>query len=104
LRLKGVKRPSLSVDLDDRRMVMDEEEIIDALINGAIINVSDFGEARIDATDDLPPRVRECIRASRKHDQAHFECPDCLEDVAEFFVLDAGLLSRRRQRGNGSGT
>ena len=40
--------------------------------------------------DDMPPSVRACFLASRKHDQVHKRaCPDCLEDEASSTLMDA---------------
>jgi hypothetical protein len=79
-------------------MLMNEEEMIDALMKGAILTVSDSGEVKIRALDDLPPMVRECYRASKEHDRAHFwKCPDCLESEAENTLLDA---ASHREDGN----
>lgn len=77
---------------------MNEEEILEALRNGAILNVSHFGEIQIQALDDLPPEVRECYRASKEHDRDHQRaCPSCLEDEAENVLMDA---ASHRQDGN----
>src|SRR5437588_1170136 len=71
---------------------MDEEEMLNALVNGAILHVSDYGEAEIMPLDDIPEEMRECIRASKAHEQAHFEqCPDCLEDEARSCLMDAAF-------------
>jgi hypothetical protein len=40
--------------------------------------------------DDMPPSMRACFLASRKHDQEHMRaCPDCLEDEASDTLMDA---------------
>jgi hypothetical protein len=77
---------------------MNEEEIFDALCKGAILTVSDSGDVKIEALDDLPPEVRECFRASREHDQAHLQqCAHCLESEAENVLMDA---TSHREDGN----
>jgi hypothetical protein len=79
-------------------MVMNEEEILEALRNGAILNISDSGEVQIQALDDLPPEVRECYRASKEHDRDHQRaCSACLEDEAKSVLMDA---ASHRQDGN----
>ena len=78
---------------------MNEQEIFDALIKGAILHIDALtGDARIDPMDDVPPEVRECFRASRTHDRTHQrQCPDCLESEAEDILMDAGS---HREDGN----
>jgi hypothetical protein len=79
-------------------MVMNQEEILHALRNGAVLNISDSGEVQIQAPDDLPPGLRECYRASKEHDRDHQRaCPDCLDDEAKSVLLDA---DSHRQDGN----
>jgi len=69
---------------------MNEDEILAALINGAIVSIGSDGVSSIVALDDLSPQVRECVRASREHDYKHQqECPDCLENEAENTLRDA---------------
>jgi len=77
---------------------MNDEEILEALRNGAVLNTSDAGEVQIQALDDLPPEVRERLRASKEHDRDHqWACPSCLEDEAENVLMDA---ASHRQDGN----
>jgi hypothetical protein len=77
---------------------MNEEEMIDALVKGAVLMVSDSGDVKVVALDDLPPAVRECFRASREHDWDHQgACPDCLEDEAATILMDA---ASHREDGN----
>jgi hypothetical protein len=77
---------------------MNEKEIMEALRNGAVLNISDSGEVKIQALDDLPSNVRECYRASRANDVTHRrQCPDCLESVAEHILMDA---ASHREDGN----
>jgi hypothetical protein len=79
-------------------MLMNEEEMIEALMQGAVIRVSDSGKAQILALDDLSPKARECYRASTKHDRAHVQqCADCLESEAENVLMDA---ASHREDGN----
>jgi hypothetical protein len=79
-------------------MLMNKEEMIDALMKGAILSVSDSGDVEIQALDDLPPTVRECFRASAEHDWAHLQqCPDCLDDEAQDVLMDA---ASHREDGN----
>jgi hypothetical protein len=79
-------------------MVLNEEEILEALRNGAVLNISESGEVKIQTLDDLSPEVRECYRASRAHDMAHRrQCPDCLESEAENTLMDA---ASHREDGN----
>jgi hypothetical protein len=81
------------------RSPMDEQEMLDALMRGAVLFVDPAtGESEIEAVDDVPPKVRECIRASRKRDWAHqSQCPDCLEDEAQAVLMDA---ASHREDGN----
>jgi DNA-binding helix-hairpin-helix protein with protein kinase domain len=77
---------------------MDNDEILNALIKGAIVRISDSGDARVEAMDDLSPAVRECFRASMTHDWEHQQqCPDCLEDEAENVLMHA---DSHREDGN----
>jgi DNA-binding helix-hairpin-helix protein with protein kinase domain len=77
---------------------MQEEEILEALLNGAILRVSDDGDVSIAALDDLSPELRECFRASKQHDYQHKrQCPGCLENQAENTLFEAGL---HREEGN----
>jgi hypothetical protein len=78
---------------------MNEQEIIDALIKGAILHIDAItGDVRIDPMDDVSPDVRECIRASRTRDRKHQQqCPDCLESEAENTMMDA---ASHREDGN----
>jgi hypothetical protein len=79
-------------------MNMNEEEILEALLKGAILNVSDSGDVQIQTLDDLPPAVRECFRASKEHDRDHQRaCPDCLDNEADNTLMDA---ASHRQDGN----
>ena len=69
---------------------MDYEDILDALIRGAVVGISNSGDAHVVAMDDLAPAVRECFRASAMHDWRHIrQCPDCLEDKAADAMMDA---------------
>jgi hypothetical protein len=83
---------------------MTEEEIFEALKQGAILFVpdsGDLGDAKIIAIDDLSASARACFRASKYGDEEFFEhrrqCPDCLEDEAESILLDA---ASHRDEGN----
>jgi hypothetical protein len=78
---------------------MDEQEMLDALMRGAVLFVDlATGESEIAALDDVPPKVRECIRASRERDRTHqSQCPDCLEDEAQAVLMDA---ASHREDGN----
>jgi hypothetical protein len=77
---------------------MTEKEVMEALIAGAVIHVSDSGEVGVVTLDDLPPNVRECYWASRQHDRAHqAACPNCLESKAEATLMDA---ASHREDGN----
>lgn len=78
---------------------MNEQEILDALIKGAILHIDAIsGEARIDPMDDLSPEVRECFTASRTHDRKHQrQCPGCLESEAGSILMDA---ASHREDGN----
>jgi hypothetical protein len=66
---------------------MDEQEIIDTLRRGPVLSANTAtGETKIDAMDDLPPQVRESIRASREDDSEHLRrYPDCLESEAQSY-------------------
>jgi len=65
------------------------EEILDALKNGAILVLSDSGEATIAAMDDLSPDVRDCFRATGEGDWEHqSQCADCVSNEAENAVTD----------------
>ena len=77
---------------------MDYDEILDALIKGAVVRISEAGDARIVAEDDLSPAVRECFRASKTHDWEHkWQCPNCLENEADDVLMDA---DSHREDGN----
>jgi hypothetical protein len=77
---------------------MTEEEIIDALVRGAVLRFSDSGDVTILSLDDLSAAERECFRASKEHDREHFSrCPDCLESEAEKTLMDA---ASHREDGN----
>jgi DNA-binding helix-hairpin-helix protein with protein kinase domain len=78
---------------------MDEQEIVDALIRGALLHESAVtGEVHIVALDDMSADVRECFRASRAHDREHQRrCPDCLENEARPILMDA---ASHREDGN----
>ncbi len=66
------------------------EVMIEALMKGAVLLVSDTGDAEAVALDDLAAPVRDCFLASREHDWAHQgRCPDCLEDEAMNILMDA---------------
>ena len=54
---------------------MNKDEIFEALLKGAIVHVTDSGEAKLATMDDLPPRVRECFRASRPAQSAYPDMP-----------------------------
>ena len=72
---------------------MTEDDIFEALLKGAVVNVNvTTGETSINALDDLPPSVRECYRASREHDYQHQNnCPSCLESRADNSLFQAGI-------------
>src|SRR5216684_5884762 len=73
-----------------RGSYMDHEDILDALIKGAVVRISSSGDAQVEAMDDLTPAMRECLRASGTHDWEHKrQCPDCLESEADNVVMDA---------------
>jgi hypothetical protein len=77
---------------------MTEKEVMDALIAGAVIRVSDSGDVDVVTLNDLPPNVRECYRASRQRDRAHQDaCPDRLESEAEATLMD---VASHRKDGN----
>jgi hypothetical protein len=77
---------------------MTEDQILDALKVGAVVNITDSGEASIMAMDDLPPILRECYRASRAHVYEHqSRCPSCLENLADNILMDA---DSHREDGN----
>jgi hypothetical protein len=77
---------------------MNEDEILEALLNGAILHVSDSGEVQVQTLDDLPPAVRRCYRASEERDRDHQRaCPSCLENEADNILMDA---ASHRQDGN----
>jgi hypothetical protein len=63
---------------------MDEQEMLDALIKGAILNFDPAtGEGKIACLDDVDPKTRKCNRATKQGDWDHQQqCPDCLEDEA----------------------
>jgi hypothetical protein len=78
---------------------MQEEEIIEALLKGAILKVKDEGDVSLVALDDVSPQLRECIRASSQHDCQHkWQCPECLEDEAEISLFEASLHVKRETR------
>jgi hypothetical protein len=79
----------------DERFEESIQELLDALMKGAIATFSDSGEIKLAHLDDLPPRVRECMRASVEHRR---QCPDCLEDEAQSVQMDA---DSHREDGNG---
>ena len=69
---------------------MNEEEMVEALLKGAFLRVSDSGETTIQALDDVSPEIRACVYASIKRDATHFaRCPDCLDDEAMACLMDA---------------
>lgn len=83
---------------------MNEEEIVEALKQGAILFVpdsGDLGDAKIIPNDDLSVSARARFRASRFRDEESFEhrrqCPDSLEGEAESILLDT---ASHRDEGN----
>ena len=69
---------------------MNEDEIVDALIKGAVVRIGmSDGVARVIALDDLSSEGRDCFRASRDKDYKHQgECPNCLENEAGNILMD----------------
>jgi len=73
-----------------------ERELVQILRDGAIAQATEAGIVTIISVDDLPPEVRECIRAARARDLAHEqECPSCLELEADRMLMDADLYEAR---------
>ena len=69
---------------------MTDQKIIEALIKGAVVTVSIDRHANVTAYDDLPPNIRDCLRASREGGAVHREnCPECLDDEADNILMDA---------------